>query len=233
MNLKTIASELGRLSVGNAEYADFNKRIVATDKQVLGVRMPDLRELAKRIAKDWGFNDIKQFLNELNDDVYEQIILAGLLINQIKLSNTEKLELTKLYLVKVDSWTHIDTFVESKPDNQTDFWYKVAIDCLGSDRELTVRYGVVLLMKNFLRPDYIDKVLEAVNSIDHQGFYVKLAIAWLYAESAINFYDRAMTSISEHRIDNWTSKKALQKMLESNRISPENKVSIRQIKNNL
>ncbi len=233
MDLKTIASELDRLSVGNAEYAEFNKRIVATDKQVLGVRTPDLRKLAKRIAKDWDFNDIKQFLNELNDDVYEQVILVGLLINQIKLSDTEKLELTKLYLAKVDSWAHIDIFVESKPNNQTDFWYKVAIGCLGSDREFTVRYGVVLLMKNFLRPDYIDKVLEAVSSIEYQGFYVKLAIAWLYAELAVDFYDRAMTSILEHQIDNWTSKKALQKMLESNRISSENKASIRQIKNNL
>jgi L-arabinose isomerase len=43
--------DLSELAAGNDEYAAFNRRIVNTKKQVLGVRMPDLRRLAKRVAK--------------------------------------------------------------------------------------------------------------------------------------------------------------------------------------
>ncbi len=231
MNLEQINGQLIDLSIGNEEYAIFNKKIVNTKKQVLGVRLPDIRRLAKRAAKNHDFSSLNNLLDQIDDNIYEQVFVTGLMINQLKISDEQRKILIDKYLTKVDSWALIDSFITKKDNFSSDFWWQSAQNYLKSNQQFTVRLGVIILMKEFLTEYRIDQVFELVNNVKNDAYYIRIAIAWLYAEAAINFYILTIQNLKNNQLDNWTSKKACQKMLESRRLSAEQKTEIKELRN--
>ncbi len=225
-----INTQLEDLAIGNEEYAKFNKKIVNTKKTVLGVRVPDLRKLAKKLARNIDHNEIENLLLQIDKNIYEQVLLCGLVISQAKLTDAQRINLTKKYLQLVDSWAEIDTFAPKRTLQNRQIWWDFITNCLKSDQEFVVRYGVIELMQNFLDQSSIKQVLAKIRTVKHRGYYVKMAIAWLYATAAVDFFDLVMNEIKTNQIDNWTKQKALQKMLESYRISDQQKELIREIK---
>ncbi len=231
-NIATINSLLLELTEGNEEYAQFNKRIVNTNKTVLGVRIPDLRKLAQKLAKDSSLKDIDQLLNSIDPKIYENTLLAGLTITYSSLSSAEQIELAKKYLKLVDSWAEIDSFVP-KRRHDLDQWWDFADDCLSSPHEFTVRYGVVEMMGNFLTEDRIKSVFDRLRQVKHNGYYVKMGMAWLYASAAVKFYHLTIDEVTTAPIDPWTKAKALQKMLESRCFDDQQKQIIRTLRQKL
>ena len=208
------------LAQGNETYAAFNKRIVNTKMDVIGVRVPDLRRLAGELAGDMSAADISRLL-ATPSNLYEYVLLCGLLITRAKISDEEAIRLTRQYLPRVDSWAHIDTFVEKKRRFAGDIWWEFALECLQSSEEFTVRYGVISLMANFLDESHIQRVFAALRNVKHDGYYVKMALAWLYATAAVNFFEPTLSELENGQIDAWTRNKAYQKMRESRRFTPE------------
>lgn len=224
---KRINSELKKLSHGSEEYIKFHKRIVNTKLPVLGVRVPDLRKLAKALAKTISPDDIAKLLEE-SQPSYDFILLCGLLITHTKMSDEQAITLTKQCLPLTDSWAHIDTFVETKARFKTQIWLDFALECLKSKTELTVRYGVVSLMCNFLDEAHINLVFKRLRNVKHDAYYVKMALAWTYATAAVNFFDQTLAELESPKIDPWTRTKAYQKMRESRRFSKEQQGIIKQ-----
>ncbi len=212
--------KLTKLAEGNEAYAEFNKRIVNTEMSVVGVRVPDLRRLARELASDVGAADIRNLLAEKNQS-FDYLLLCGLLITHAQLDDQTTIDLTKQYLPRVDSWAHIDVFIEKKRRFAGEVWWDFVLECLQSEAEFTVRYGIVSLMTNFLDEAYIDKVFAALRSITHDGYYVKMALAWLYATAAVQFFELTLAELESGHIDAWTRNKAYQKMRESRRFTPE------------
>jgi len=215
-----IVMKLAKLAEGNEAYAAFNKRIVNTKMPVIGVRVPDLRRLARELASDVGAADIRNLLSEKNQS-FDYLLLCGLLITHARLDDQTAIDLTRQYLPRVDSWAHIDVFIEKKRRFAGEVWWNFALACLQSEAEFTVRYGVVSLMTNFLDEAHIDKVFAALRNIAHNGYYVKMALAWLYATAAVNFFELTLAELENGHIDTWTRNKAYQKMRESRRFTPE------------
>ena len=108
-----IIVQLTDLAQGNETYAAFNQRIVNTKMPVIGVRVPDLRRLARRLAPDMGAVDISELLTAQNES-FDYVLLCGLLITRARLDDQASIELTRNYLPRVDSWAHIDVFIEKK-----------------------------------------------------------------------------------------------------------------------
>ncbi len=226
-------SELFNLTHGNEEYAVFNKRIVKTDKTVIGVRMPDLRKLAKKVAKEIdGFEEIQNFLHGINPEIFEEVMLSGLVLNAVKLTPAEHITLTREYLKPVDSWAGIDVFVEKKPKYATAEYWDFARKMAQTDKEFYARYGVIAFMSNFLDDEHLQAVFAALRALGSDAYYVKMAAAWLYAEAAVNSYDQTIAELAKSDIDPWTRRKAYQKMLESYRITDEHKDEIRRLRSN-
>ena len=215
-----IVMKLAELAEGNETYAEFNKRIVNTDMPVVGGRVPDLRRLARELASDMSAADIRNLLAEKNQS-FDYVLLCGLLITHTRLDDQTAIDLTKQYLPRVDSWAHIDVFVEKKRRFACEPWWDFALECLQSEAELTVRYGVVSLMTNFLDESHIDQVFAALRNIAHDSYYVKMALAWLYATAAVQFFELTMAELEHGYVDAWTRNKAYQKMRESRRFTPE------------
>ncbi len=219
---------LHELARGNEEYAAFNKRIVNTSKEVIGVRVPDLRRLARQLAKTMaGADDFKRFLGEVDWRVFDEAMLAGLVLNAVKLSSEGHIALAKKYLAKADSWAEIDIFVEKKARFTTAEYWQFAVESIQDDREFVARYGVIAMMSNFLDDTHIDQVFRHLRQLKNDAYYVKMACAWLYTTAAIDYYELTMTELERPEIDTWTRRKAYQKMLESRRLTDEQKTEIR------
>ena len=220
-----IIVQLTDLAQGNESYAVFNKRIVNTKMPVIGVRVPDLRRLARKLAPNMSAADISKLLTVQNKS-FDYVLLCGLLITHARLDDQTAIDLVKQYLPHVDSWAHIDIFVEKKRRFAGEVWRDFALECLQSEAEFTVRYGVVSLMTNFLDEAYIDQVFAALRNVRHDGYYVKMALAWLYATAAVHFFELTLAELDNGQIDAWTRNKAYQKMRESRRFTPEQQAII-------
>ena len=217
---KDVASQLAELAQGNESYAAFNQRIVNTKMPVIGVRVPDLRRLARELAPDMSAADISKLLTAQNK-LFDYVLLCGLLITHARLDDQTAIDLTKQYLPHVDSWAHIDIFVEKKRRFAGEIWWDFALECLQNEAEFTVRYGIISLMTNFLDEAHIDQVFAALRNVKHDGYYVKMALAWLYATAAVHFFDLTLAELENEHIDAWTRNKSYQKMRESRRFTPE------------
>ena len=214
-----VSFKIAKLAEGNESYAAFNQRIVNTKMPVIGVRVPDLRRLARELAPDMSVADISELLTAQNES-FDYVLLCGLLITHARLDDLVAIDLTKQYLLHVDSWAHIDTFVEKKRRFAGEIWWDFALECLQNEDEFTVRYGVISLMTNFLDKAHIDQVFAVLRNVKHDGYYVKMALAWLYATAAVNFFEKTLAELENRQIDAWTRNKAYQKMRESRRFTP-------------
>jgi len=220
-----IKAQLTDLAQGNESYAAFNKRIVNTKMPVIGVRVPDLRRFARELAPDMSAADISKLLTAKNKS-FDYVLLCGLLITHARLDDQTAINLTKQYLPHVDSWAHIDVFVEKKRRFAGEVWWDFALECLQNEDEFTVRYGVISLMTNFLDEAHIDQVFAVLRNVKHDGYYVKMALAWLYATAAVHFFELTLAELENEHIDAWTRNKAYQKMRESRRFTPEQQAVI-------
>ena len=214
-----VSFKIAKLAEGNESYATFNQRIVNTKMPVIGVRVPDLRRLARELALDMSAADISELLTAQNES-FDYVLLCGLLITHARLDDQTMIDLAKQYLPRVDSWAHIDVFIEKKRRFAGEVWWGFALECLRSEAEFTVRYGVISLMTNFLDEAHIDQVFAALRNVTHDGYYVEMALAWLYATAAVNFFEKTLAELENRQIDTWTRNKAYQKMRESRRFTP-------------
>ena len=214
-----VSFKIAKLAEGNESYAAFNQRIVNTKMPVIGVRVPDLRRLARELAPNMSAADISELLT-VQDKSFDYVLLCGLLITHVRIDDQTAIDLTKQYLPHVDSWAHIDIFVEKKRRFASKVWWNFALECLQNEAEFTVRYGVVSLMTNFLDEAHINQVFAALRNVTHDGYYVEMALAWLYATAAVNFFEKTLAELENSQIDAWTRNKAYQKMRESRRFTP-------------
>lgn len=231
--INKVHNELVALAAGNDEYAVFNRRIVNTSKTMLGVRVPAMRKLARPLAKNCSHQDIAQYMSGLDKTIYEQVFLAGLIINYAKIGDNKAIDLSKQYLALVDSWAEVDIFATKRKKFDEKLWWDFAVSCLGSEHEFTVRYGVIEMMANYLNEKYIEQIYKKLRSIKHDGYYVRMGMAWLYATAAIDFYKQTLREIEQSSIAPWTKAKALTKMLESYQFTPEQKSEIRDLRSKL
>lgn len=212
------------VNLSDIEYKKFNSKLCPdTQKEMLGIRIPILRKLAKDILKeniDW-----KDFLN--NDPKYfEETILQGLLIAYSKINFQEKMELVKNFVPKIDSWEICDTFVPTlkiEEKNLNKFWGFI-LPYTKSNKEFEVRFSIISMLDYFLNEEYVDEVIKVLDKISHDGYYVKMGIAWVLAEIGIKYNNKLMKYLKgKNNLDKFTFNKTLQKMIESYRITKEEK----------
>ena len=213
------------------KYAKFNQKLCPdTKRKMLGVRIPELRKLAQKIAKQDNWNE---FLKQADDNCFEEVLLQGLVIDYKKIEMYEKLEYVKWFVAKIDSWAICDTFcptLKIKPQDLPKVWNFLE-PYLHSKQEFKVRFAVIMMLDYYITEEYVDQVLAKLDLVSHQGYYVKMAVAWCLAEIGTKFNEKAMNYLkSENHLDKFTFNKALQKMRESYRIDKEQKEVLKAMK---
>ncbi|NLK67071.1 MAG: DNA alkylation repair protein [Campylobacteraceae bacterium] len=215
-------------SLKESKYQEFSQKLVPTRLEILGVRMPNLRALAKEIAKS---KDAFNFINSQKDEIYELVLLEGLVIGYLNLELIEKLKLYENYIEKADNWALIDSVKFSGADkfskdekelllNHIKTWLK-SKDENGDENEFIVRGGLVNLLYYFVSLEN----LEFIFSLKFQSgkYYITMAHAWLLAECMAKFPKETLNFMQNSSLDKTTHNKAISKMRESFRVSDKDK----------
>ncbi len=211
-------------SLKDDEYQKFNQKIVKTDN-IIGIRLPILKNIAKIIAK----NDYLSFIKNNKHQYSEEIMLHGLVITYLKIDFNESIKLFDEYIKYIDSWATCDSVVMNYKivSKNLDICLIKIKEYLKSDKPFIKRVGIVLLFY-YLNDDYIDEVLKLINSIKSEDYYVKMANAWLISICLVKYYDKTVKFLKSCQLDDWTYNKALQKAIESYRI--KDKETLRKMK---
>lgn len=215
----------------DVEYKKFNKNICKdTSYEMLGVRIPLLRNIAKKVACENNWTD---YINMEDVKYFEEVLVKGLIIAYSKIEFEEKKKYIKEFVPYLDSWALTDSFsptLKIKEKDLSNVWDFI-LPYIKSNKEFEVRFAIIMMLDYFLIDEYIDRVIEALNKITHDGYYVKMGVAWCLAEIGIRYNFKLMEFLKgDNNLDNFTYNKTLQKMIESYRITKEQKEILRRMK---
>lgn len=215
-------------SMAEPSYAEFTRKLVPTKLDILGVRAPKLKKLAKDIAQSgcaYEYVNFAQFEN------YEETLLYGMVLGFIDAPFQELLNLLRGYLPYIENWAICDMTVgglkqfKSKINKEEGFSF--ACECVKAPSCWHYRFGTVLFLRYFICDEYIEKILNLAKEQEREEYYAKMAAAWLLAETYLFYPNLTIKAIDSGDFSNWVVQKGLQKMIESNRISDEDKEFLR------
>lgn len=221
----TIREQLEELA--EEKYRIFTSSLTPGKENILGVRIPLLKKMASKLAKgDW-----QSYLTQAKDDSMEEVMLQGMVIGYCKADIEEVLEWSKNFVPKIDCWSVCDSFCSGLKITKThkERMWEFIQPYLCSDKEYEIRFGVVMLLY-YIEPDYIPLALPHFNKIHHEGYYVKMAVAWVLSMFYVNYPELTMEYLMDNELDDFTYNKALQKITESLRVDQKNKAIIRSMK---
>lgn len=210
------------------KYRDFQSALTPTENKTefIGVRLPLIRSYAKELIKR---DDISDFLEALPHRYFEENQLHAAVISEIK-GFRECINELNRFLPYVDNWSTCDTlipkiFKKHKKEllEHIDIWLK-------SGETFTIRFGIKMLMSYYLDDDFELIYPEKVAEIRSEEYYVNMMIAWYFATALAKQYESVLPFIEDKKLDTWTHNKAIQKSVESRRISPEQKEYLKSLK---
>ncbi len=215
-------------SLQDVKYKDFHSSLCPGTNNIIGIPVPILRNLARQIVKE----DWREYLKNAKDDYYEEVMLQGMVIGLAKMEFDERTSYIKQFVPKIDNWAVCDVtcagFKFTKK-NMKEVW-EFLKPYLDSNKEFEIRFAVVMLLDFYITDEYIHDVLEILNNIHHEGYYVKMAVAWAISICYIKFPKETFKFLERNDLDTFTYNKALQKIIESYRVSKEEKDKIRKMK---
>ncbi len=214
-----ILNKLKTLSDDN--YKAFNNKIIPTKQITLGVRLPILRKIAKEIVKD----DAVTFLNLDKQNIYEMIMIEGLVLSYMNKPFKELIPFLECFLNKVDNWAQIDSTICSFKNikKEKDYILNIVKIWLKSDNEFVVRSALIILLSYYMQEENLDMIFKLSQSVKHKGYYVFMGNAWLISVCMAKFPTQTIKFFKDNTLDIKTHNKAIQKSRESYRVSQEDK----------
>lgn len=210
------------------KYREFSSGLIPGNDTMLGVRIPVLRDLAKKIAKE----DWRTYLKGARDDSFEEICLQGFVIGYAKADIDELLSYASEFIPKIQDWSVNDGFCATfkiARKHREKVW-DFLMQYKNSQNEYEQRVVAVMLMNHFLEEEYIDRVLVVWDELNHEGYYCKMGVAWGIATAYAKFPKETHAFLLDNHLDDFTYNKSIQKMIESYRIAPEDKEILRTMK---
>lgn len=225
-------------------YKEFSCKLIpgVNKERILGVRVPAIRKLAKELAKE----DWQAYLRELEHCpadphgvggttlYYEEIMMQGMIIAAAKMDLELRMEWVRSFVPRIDNWAVCDTFCgdlkfADKKENRETVWNFLQ-SYLRDDRAYFLRFGIVMLLMHYIDEEHIDRVLDLVSRIRHEGYYVKMAAAWNLSVCYVKFPEKTEALIRQNQMDDFTHNKTIQKIRESYRVSKADKVRLSAMK---
>lgn len=209
------------LSLCEVKYRDFQRNLCPGVENILGVRVPLLRKIALKLSKD----DYAAYLNNEDVKYYEETMIRGLTIGYIKVDHDKRFEYIQKFVPEIDNWAICDSFCSNlkfTKKNMNEVW-EFLMTYLTSNKEFELRFVIVMMLNYFMTDEYIDDVFNVLDDIKHDGYYVKMAVAWAISVAYIHFPNKTLEYLKDNNLDHFTYNKSLQKITESDRVSKEGK----------
>ena len=204
-------------SLKDEKYKEFHSKITDTKLEIIGIRVPVLRSIAKRVLK----TNIEDFFKCIKNEYYEEIFIYG-----IVLANSAEFIIDK-YLIdfinRIDNWAICDSFCSSlkivnKKMGKYWIYFNNLIDL---DKEFYTRVSIVIFMDYYLTDQYIDRVLKIVTNIDSDKYYINMALSWLLSFVFIKYQDKVIDIFKSKALNKFVQNKAISKICDSYRVDKQ------------
>ena len=209
----------------DVKYKEFHSGLCPNVDKIIGVRVPQLKELAKQIVKE----DYKEFLIHVKDEYYEELALHGLVIGYAKMSIEDTFDYLKKFVPKINSWAVCDVTcanLKITKKYRKEMW-EFLETYIHSNKEYEIRFAVVMYLNYYLTDDeYIAEILKRIDKVENKEYYVQMAIAWLISIAYIKQKDKTIKYLEKNHLDKFTQNKAIQKIRESYRVPKEEKENL-------
>lgn len=218
------------LSLKEDEYQKFSSSLlpnVDPDK-IIGVRVPKLRSIARTIVRQ----DYRSYLSQCSSDTYEEMMIEGFVIAMADMTFAERCNYIASFVRKIDNWGVCDSFCSSlkfAQDHHDAVWEWIEL-YFASHQPYEVRFAIVMAIFYFAEERYAKDFFEHLDHIRNEDYYVKMAIAWAISVYYVKVPEQTKRYLADHNLDMWTYRKALTKIIESNRVSAEDKKWIREFR---
>lgn len=210
------------------QYQAFQQKLLPSlpPEAVIGVRTPDLRRYARELA---GSGEAAAFLAAAPHRYYEENNLHAFVLERER-DFSAALAGTEAFLPYIDNWATCDTFSPPVFARHTDELLEPVRRWIGSGQTYTVRYGLGMLMRYYLDGAFRPEYLAWAGAVRSEEYYVRMMAAWYFATALAKQPRAAWPWLAEPRLDPWVRAKAVQKALESRRITPEQKQALRALR---
>lgn len=209
-------------SLADEKYKTFHEGLIPGVSVTYGVRIPELRRMARTIIK----KDPKGFLDAAAPDSYEEIMLQGMVIGGMRLPLEERLPLIEAFLPLIDNWAVCDTFCSSfklkNPEEKAALW-AFLVPLFQDEREFFARFAAVMFLGHFVEESFVDQGLALLESMTQEAYYVRMAVAWAVSVCYVKFPERTLALLRRRTLPVFTQNKAIQKIRESYRVPAEDK----------
>ena len=215
------------LSQADKKYRDFTLPLIPNidEKTFIGVRLP----VIKKYAKELDDKEREEFLNSLPHQYHEENLLHAFILSNIK-NYDEFIHYVDEFLPFVSNWSTCDTICNKHLYKYLDKLINEIYAWLKSKEIYRVRYAVKCLMNYYLGDNFKQEHIEKVQEVKLDDYYVKMMVAWYLATGLAKNYDKFIKAIEENRFDVTTHNKAIQKAVESYRVSEEHKQYLKTLK---
>lgn len=211
-------------SLQDLKYKEFHQKLIK--KEIIGIRTPKLKEIAKKISK----HNYIEYINNCKHRYYEDTIIHGLIITYLNIDFNEIIALFDDFIPYIDNWATCDIVVSNFKifKKNKEIGYKKIFEYVNSNNEFEIRVGLVLLLNYYIEPKYLNKIFAICDGIKNKEYYCEMAIAWLISICYIKYPNETYKYLLNNKLDKWTYNKTISKIVESNRVS--NKEEIKKLK---
>ena len=215
--------------LADEKYKTFQNNLCPNTDNIIGVRVPILRNYAKRLLKEYKNEDL---LEQIDNQYYEEIMLQGMIIgfSNNNFENTKRS--IEKFVPKINNWAICDTFcagLKITKKYKKEMW-SLLKKYLKSNKEFEIRFGIVMILNYYIEEEYLKEDFKIFDSINCKEYYVQMAVAWAISICLIKFYEETIEYLQNCKLDKFTYNKALQKAIESYRITEERKQFLRNMK---
>lgn len=210
-------------------YQKFSSRLLPGVDNILGVRLPKLRKIAKDIARE----DWKCYLNRVApEDTFEEVMLHGMIIGYLKEDIETILTEIEKFVPRITNWSLCDSFciglkcTRSYPQNMWEFLKKY----FRSTQPYELRFAIVMLIDYYIDDEHIQDGLRYLDAVNHEDYYVKMAVAWAISMYYVHLPEPTMPYLLDNHLDDFTYNKALQKICESRCVNNDTRKLIKTLK---
>ena len=208
------------------KYKEFHSKLILNDN-LIGIRTPILKEIAKKISK----GDYKTFIKLNKHKFYEETIIHGLIIGYLTDFN-ESLSLLDNFIPYVDNWAINDIVCANMKmfKKYQEIGFDKILNYINSDNPFQIRIGIVLLLDFYINDKYIDKIFEIVDNIHNDNYYVRMANAWALSICYIKYKEKTYNYLLNNNLDKFTFNKTISKICDSKRVDIKDKEKLKKIR---
>ena len=210
------------------KYRDFQSKLIPNLEAsvMIGVRTPELRKLSREMVRR---ENIGEFLDALPHRYFDENQLHAFILSEIR-DYDRCVEAVCRFLPYVDNWATCDQMSPKVFRRKRQAMLPHIREWIDSGKTYTVRFGIGMLMSHFLDEGFDQTYAETVASIRSEEYYVNMMIAWYFATALVGHYEEILPFLEEKPLDPWTHNKAIQKAIESYRITEEQKAYLRTLR---